>query len=289
MPIPTRYTVNLRTYLLITMLAFLSVVSQITYAAPTNKPLIFWVDNDENNTHKINHGLWQALLDSYLTSNHPSGVNRFNYAMVTSGDRKKLNDYLNNLQQLDPRTYNRAEQQAYWINLYNALTVELILKNYPVESITKLGESYFSFGPWDDNVATIQGKKLSLNNIEQGILRALFKDNRIHYAVNCASISCPNLAAQAFTAENTNQLLDQGAKQYVNHPRGVVFKDDTLKVSSIYHWYKVDFGNNDEALIHHLIKYAEPELADKLQHYQGNIEHHYNWYLNKPLQHNKTG
>lgn len=278
----TASNINISLCLLMTILAFLFVVSPITHAAPTNKPLYFWVDNNENNTAKINHTAWQSFLDGYLISNHPSGINRFNYEKVSKSDRKKLSGYLDDLQQLDPRTYTRAEQKAYWINLYNALTIELILKNYPVESITKLGDSYFSFGPWDDKVATIQGKTLSLNNIEHGILRPLFRDNRIHYAVNCASISCPNLAAQAFTSENTNQLLEQGAEQYVNHPRGVIFEDDSLKVSSIYHWYKVDFGNSDKRLISHLIKYANPELAEKLQRYQGNIDHHYNWELNKP-------
>jgi hypothetical protein len=257
-------------------------MSQIVYAAPTSKPLIFWVGSNEDNTQKISHNSWQSILDNYLISNHPSGVNRFNYARVSSDDRKKLHNYLNDMQQLDPRLYSLDEQKSYWINIYNALTVELILKNYPIESITKLGNSYFSFGPWDDKIATIQGKKLSLNNIEHGILRPIFNDPLIHYGVNCASSSCPNLAAQAYTAENTNQLLELGAKQYINHPRGVDFKKGILKVSSIYHWYKTDFGHNDKALINHLIKYAQPKLANKLQQYQGDIEHHYNWSLNKP-------
>jgi len=278
----TTSTFNTRVCLLITALMFLSIFTQTTHAAPANKLLVFWAYSNESNTETINHTVWQSLLNSYLISNHPSGINRFNYEAVSDNDHKKLRDYLNKMQQLDPRTYNRAEQKAYWINLYNALTIELILKYYPVESITKLGKSYFSFGPWDDKVANIQNKSLSLNKIEHGILRPLFRDNRIHYAVNCASISCPNLAAKAYTAKNTDQLLDLGARQYVNHPRGVTFEANTLKVSSIYHWYKVDFGNNDKTLINHLTKYAAPKLAKKLQHYQGSIDHHYDWNLNNP-------
>jgi len=251
-------------------------------AAPATKPLIFWINSNEASTVIIDHTPWQSLLDRYLINNHPSGINRFDYKAVNDTDKKKLRSYLDSMQLLDPRDYNRAEQKAYWINLYNALTVELILKNYPVASITKLGESFFSFGPWDDKIANIQGENLSLNNIEHGILRPLFRDNRIHYAVNCASISCPNLAKEAYTASNTDQLLEQGAKEYINHPRGIAFEKETLKVSSIYHWYKIDFGNKDATLINHFIKYASPELSQKLHQYQGDIEHDYDWALNKP-------
>lgn len=273
---------NIRTSVSMAMLVFFFVFSHMSTAAPANKPLIFWVTSNEANTTEIDHTPWQSLLDCYLIIDHPSGINRFNYETVSKADQKKLHNYISNMQKLDPRSYSRTEQKAYWINLYNALTIELILKNYPVESITKLGESYFSFGPWDDKVANIQGKTLSLNNIEHGILRPLFRDNRIHYAVNCASISCPNLAKDAFTSENTDLLLELGAKQYVNHPRGVTFNGDKLEVSSIYHWYKVDFGNSDKTLIAHLAEYAAPALAKKLSLYQGNIDHDYDWSLNKP-------
>jgi hypothetical protein len=271
----------LRLLLFITFTFFIS-TAQTSIAAPANKLLIFWVTSNETNTATIDHTPWQSILDRYLINNHPSGINRFDYGAVSATDRKILQDYLTNMQQLDPRTYKRSEQKAYWINLYNALTVELILESYPVVSITKLGESFFSFGPWDDKIATIQAKTLSLNNIEHGILRPIFRDNRIHYAVNCASISCPNLAKKAYTAKNADQLLEQGAKEYINHPRGVTFEKGTLKVSSIYHWYKVDFGNNDSSLINHLIKYANPELSQKLLQYKNDIEHDYDWALNKP-------
>jgi len=257
-------------------------ISPLAVAAPDKTPLEFWAPFDENNTAAVDHSLWQTLLAEYLDDKHPSSINRFNYAGVKPEDRKLLTRYLQQMQQLDPRIYSRAEQKAYWINLYNALTVELILKNYPVKSITKLGEGFFSFGPWDDKVANIKDQKLSLNNIEHGILRAYFNDNRIHYAVNCASISCPNLSANAYTSENTNQLLDQGARQYINHPRGVNFEEGILKVSSIYHWYKGDFGGNDKSLIAELIKYAKPALANKLRNYIGDIDHDYDWALNQP-------
>ena len=105
-----------------------------------------------------------------------------------------------------------------------------------MKSITKLGKGFFSFGPWDDKTLTINNKELSLNDIEHRILRPIYNDARIHYAVNCASYSCPNLAAQAYTVENMDQLLDKGAEHYINHPRGVSIKNNKLTLSSIYSW-----------------------------------------------------
>ncbi|MEH6467751.1 MAG: DUF547 domain-containing protein [Porticoccus sp.] len=273
---------KLRNIFLMAGLSVLSIFSHLSLAAPESNVQGFWSESNESNISIIEHSTWQTLLDVYLNNKHPSGINRFDYAAVNTEDHKRLDSYLQQMQQLDPRAFNRTEQKAYWINLYNALTVELILKNYPTESITKLGKSFFSFGPWDDKIANIQGHELSLNDIEHGILRPLFQDNRIHYAVNCASLSCPNLSATAYTSANIHSQLEQAAKLYVNHPRGVTFEDGTLKVSNIYQWYKEDFGGNDKTLLSHLTHYAEPSLAERLRHYQADIEYHYNWKLNQP-------
>lgn len=272
----------IRRVIAVTCLVLSIFLSQQAIAAPEQSPLEFWNVSNENNMDIIEHSPWQKILDAYLDDKHPSGINRFDYAAVLPQDKKALNVYLHQMQQLNPLKFNRAEQKAYWINIYNALTVELILEGFPVKSITKLGKGLFSFGPWDDNLAKIQGQDLSLNNIEHGILRPFFNDNRIHYAVNCASISCPNLSATVYTANNTDELLEQGAKQYINHPRGVSFDNRKLKVSSIYHWYKDDFGGDNKSLIEHFRHYAKTDLAKQLSNYQGDIEHDYDWNLNKP-------
>ena len=257
-------------------------VSSLAAAGPKAKLIDFWIPSNSQNLASIDHSAWQDILDSRLDASHPSGVNRFNYGAVTDTERLQLQAYLQRLQAIDIRDYSRAEQKAFWFNLYNALTVELILQNYPVKSITKLGKRFFSFGPWNDNVAEIAGQKLSLNDIEHGILRPIWQDNRIHYGVNCASIGCPNLAASAFTAANTDALLERATRDFVNHPRGVQFKGKKLLVSSIYHWYVEDFGNNDESLIKHLIDYAEEPLATQLRQFDGKIDHDYDWNLNEP-------
>jgi hypothetical protein len=205
---------------------------------------------------------------------------------VSEDDRKALKSYLQDLQSLSVSSYNRAEQRAYWINLYNALTVELILSRYPVSSIRDINISpgLLSRGPWDAKLLMIEGEKLSLNDVEHRILRPVWKDARIHYAVNCASLGCPNLQPVAYTAENTESLLEREAREYVNHPRGVAIRNGKLRVSSIYVWFQEDFGGSVEGLMEHWLKYAEKSLAEALKAYSGGLEHEYDWSLNSPDQ-----
>ena len=265
--------------------ALLVVTPSFALAAPSSALLEFWNASDETNAETIDHSAWQNLLTAYLSS-HPSGVNRFDYAALKASDedRTKLADYLAHLQAHDPRTYARAEQKAYWINFYNALTVQVVVNAYPVDSIRDIHESWIPLsGPWDDVHATVAGQELTLNNIEHGILRPIWRDNRIHYAVNCASYGCPNQSPAVFTAANTEELLDASARAYINHPRGVDFVDDDfLMISSIYNWYVEDFGNSQETVLAHLIQYAEAGLAARLKDFAGSVDYEYDWNLNQP-------
>jgi hypothetical protein len=178
--------------------------------------------------------------------------------------------------------FSRDEQLPYWINLYNALTVSVVLDPYPVESIRDIDISpgFFSSGPWDKQLVVVEGGALTLNDIEHRILRPIWRDPRIHYAVNCASIGCPNLERTAFTAENANALLEKGARQYVNHPRGARVTDGELIVSSIYVWYQADFGGSDEGVIRHLQQYGRPKLKTGLATVDEIADDQYDWSLN---------
>ena len=269
---------------LVYLVVFLS-VSNMVNAAPESKLLPFWQVSNEANTAIIEHQVWQNILDNYLNACH-EGASCFDYARLlkSKSDKKNLVDYLLSLQNLDPRQYSKAEQKAYWVNLYNALTVRIILDNYPVKSITKIHKGFFGFGPWDDVYAKVAGQELTLNDIEHGILRPIWQDNRIHYAVNCASYSCPNLAIQVYTARNMEVLLYTTTRAYVNHPRAVTFQDNDsqLTISKIYDWYESDFGGTNEGVMNHLIKYAASDLADRLREYKGVIDYEYDWNLNKP-------
>lgn len=245
-----------------------------------------WADHDPSNTERVDHSAWQALLDIYLITDHPSGVNLVDYPKLQSNpaDRERLDRYIDHLQGLDPRLHARAEQMAYWINLYNAVTVRVVLGNYPVDSIKNIHDGVVPWtGPWGDLHANVAGQPLTLDNIEDDILRAIWQDPRIHYALNCASMGCPNLAPEAYTAENLERLLERGAREYVNHPRGVELLDDSFGVvSSIYFWYHEDFGNSDAGVLEHLRQYAEGELAEMLRDFDGSLDHEYDWSLNAP-------
>lgn len=254
-------------------------------AAPSADLWPRWNSSNEENGALIDHQIWQTLLERYVkvTGSKEAGdplVTRFDYKSVSAEDKLALQRYLDLLQSTPILQYRKAEQQAYWINLYNALTVNLILQRYPIDSIRKIKFGFFSFGPWDEKIATVEGESLSLNDIEHRILRPIWQDNRIHYAVNCASIGCPNLAPEVYTASNTDRLLEEGAINYVNHPRGVAVDGKTLRLSSIYDWYRVDFGDSEQGVIQHLIRYAKPELAARLSSHKFDVDYDYDWGLN---------
>jgi len=267
------------------MIVFLAVcllAPSSSHAAPKAELWPRWEKHDAASTQRIDHSLWDTFLKKNLVAPHPSGINRVRYASVAPEDRKALKDYLKNMQSLPISSYNRAEQKAYWINLYNGLTVDLILSRFPVESIRDINISpgLFARGPWGAKLLNIGEERLSLDDIEHRILRPIWKDNRVHYAVNCASLGCPNLQPAAYTSENTEALLEKGAREYVNHPRGVVINNGKLHVSSIYVWFQEDFGGSAEGLMEHWSKYANKVLADALKNYSGGLEHDYDWRLN---------
>lgn len=263
-------------------LVIAAVLATATVAAKPPELIPMWDASDETNTASIDHAPWQELLDAHLKT-HPSGINRFDYGALKANaeDRRKLTTYLLDLTKLDPRSYSRKEQFAYWVNVYNALTVHVVTGRYPVDSIKDIKSGLITFGPWELELITVQGEKLTLDDIEHGILRPIWRDPRIHYAVNCASLGCPNLSPEAYRFDNSERLLEASAREYINHPRGAQEVDGELRVSSIYDWFKVDFGGNDAGVFAHLRKYARPELADTLDKHDS-FDHDYDWKLNDP-------
>ncbi|WP_394145525.1 DUF547 domain-containing protein [Vibrio atypicus] len=249
----------------------LTLISFSAFSAPKSELWPYWNSSNESNTAAISHQAWQDLLDKYLVTDGEYTL--FRYGSVNSQDKANLKEYIDRLSQQDPRQLTKVQQYAYWVNLYNAVTVDLIVDAYPIKSITKLG-GLFSFGPWGDDVVTINGKALTLNDIEHRILRPIWNDPRTHYAVNCASLGCPNLQSQAFTADNTEQLLKKAAIEFINSDKGVLQREGKAQLSSIYEWFADDFGNKQQ-LFEHLSKYR-PELA-KLS---GKISYEYDWDLN---------
>jgi Protein of unknown function, DUF547 len=266
---------------LLCCLAALLVISVEALAAPSADPWPFWAANDPASTAALDFGFWNGFLARYLMSG-PDGINRLAYGAVTLSDRHALDKDLARLAAVPIRGYARPQQMAYWINLYNALTVETVLAHYPVDSIRDISISpgLFSRGPWDRKLVTVEGQALSLNDIEHRILRPIWHDPRIHYAVNCASLGCPNLAPSAYEANRLDNMLDAAARAYVNHPRGAAVNSGKLTVSSIYRWYQADFGGSEAGVIEHLKRYAEPPLAQALRGVTGIADDRYDWRLN---------
>lgn len=271
--------VKFATTTIVTALLLLS--AGASYAAPDAELWAYWQSHDESNQATINHSAWAAFLDEYLVQGQ-DGVNRVRYGEVSREDQQALDRYLHHLSEIPITQYSRDVQFAYWVNLYNALTVDVILEHYPVASIRDIDISpgWFSSGPWGKDLIAVEGKKLSLNDIEHRILRPIWRDPRIHYVVNCASLSCPNLRPEPYTAECLDKILNQQARAYINHPRGVRIEDGDLIGSSIYEWYQSDFGASEHGVIEHLMKFADAPLREKLHQRESIDDYYYNWSLN---------
>lgn len=272
-------------YVIVSLATLFSLISiNPSHAAPKAERWPFWDVSQPAGTTRIDHSAWDRFLATYVVTTHPGGINRVRYAEVTPMDRKALKEYLGRLQSVAVRQLNRTEQKAYWINLYNALTIDVMLNHFPVASImdVKISPGLFSRGPWGAKLVTVEGQQLSLDDIEHRILRPIFSDPRVHYAVNCASLGCPNLIPKAFTADNTERLLEEAARAYVNHPRGVTIRDGKTVVSSIYVWFQDDFGGDDKGVLAHLRRYAQGALKTQLDHMGAISDHAYDWSLNSP-------
>lgn len=250
-------------------------------AAPKADPWQRWSAHDETSQTRVDHEAWSAFLARYVSADR-LGVHRVDYGAVTREDRAALAAYLGRLGATPVSTLRRDEQRAFWINLYNGLTVRVILDHYPVASILDIDISpgLFAQGPWGKKLISVEGQPVSLDDIEHRILRPLWRDPRIHYAVNCASRGCPNLRKTAFSADRTEATLERSARDFVNHPRGARVAKGELTVSSLYRWFEYDFGGDDAGVLAHLRRYAAPELRRALDTVDSIDDDQYDWSLN---------
>ena len=220
---------------------------------------------DVNKSLKPKHDSWDNLLKQ-----HVDEAGWVDYAGFEN-DRAALNKYLDVLQQATPTdNWTREEQLAYYINVYNAYTVELILQNYPVKSIKDIKT------PWKQQLVRIGDKNLSLNDVEHEILRKM-DEPRIHFAINCASVSCPRLLDEAFTAEKLEGQLDRLTREFLNSDKNRYGKKKA-QLSPIFKWFTKDFqvdGKKD--VIGFINPYLEVPLDPKTK-----ISYlEYDWNLNE--------
>ena len=235
-------------------------------------------------TGVFDHTGFDSLLAKFVRLSR-DGIVRVDYAAWkrSTADRSALRRYIDALAAADPLSLGRDEQFAFWANLYNAATLHVVLDAYPVTSIRQIKPVLFALGPRKKDLVGVSGVDLSLDAIEQDILRKGWRDPRVHYSVNCASISCPNLPLRAWRGAGLSPALDAAARAYVNHPRGVRFAGEALVVSSIYKWYAADFGGSDAAVIRHLGSFAAQPLRKRLEATGRIARDGYDWSLNATL------
>ncbi|MFQ3229314.1 DUF547 domain-containing protein [Reinekea sp.] len=246
-------------------------------------PIAAFTINDGQSTVVLDHSAWQYFLNNYLEFDD-FGQSYFTYQDVTSSDQAQLNNYLKVLSSVSTRSLNAKEEHAFWINLYNALTVKVVLDAYPVDSIKDIDSRFgglLATGPWSKQRFEVSGIPLSLDNIEHDIIRPKYKDYRTHFVLNCAARGCPNLSKLAFTAENIDQQLETAEATFINHQRGIRFDGKTLILSKIFDWYLEDFADNEEELITLLAPKVNATMRARLNGYRGNIKYEYDWSLNE--------
>jgi hypothetical protein len=239
-----------------------------------------WKKHDPSSSIVIDHSAWSSFLSKY-TARNSQGITLVAYGRVGAADKTALKNYLAALQATDVTRLNRNEQYAFWLNLYNASVVNVVLNNKRVSSVLKIKSNPLDFkGPFNDPVATVNGKTLTPDTIESGIVRPIWNDPNLHYGFNCAALGCPNLQSTAFTGKNVNSLLADAARTYINDPRGITIRNGAIIASKIYFWYSEDFGG-EKGVIRHVTQYASPALKEKLKGKTKIKAYEYDWRLNK--------
>ena len=186
------------------------------------------------------HSAFDALLRKYVAAD---GV-RYAAWHANPADRQALAAYLTRMQTADVSALGdtpegRRSRLAFWLNLYNAATLDLVLDGFPAKSIKDLGGALKS--PWDREVVVVEGRKLTLNAIENDVIRPAFREPRIHFALNCAAKSCPPLRAEAYTAAALEKQLEEQTSAFLANGRFTRLDGKRLTLSKIFDWYRKDF------------------------------------------------
>ena len=252
-------------------------------AGPSAREVVPLIAPKAGSTETVDHSVFDKLLTTYVVPGS-DGINRVDYARFRSEGLEELKRYLLTLQRRSPETLGPAEHAAYFINLYNALTLDVALEHYPIRSIKQIrladpsGEP--QEGPWKARLAVVAGKAMSLDDIAGKVLRPalMARDPRGHYLLNCLSIGCPNLLREAITGAKLERQMAEAAAAFVRHPRGLTVAGGKAKASSLYDWYADDFGGS-KGVVAHMIAIGGPEVAARLTGITEIEEHDYDWSL----------
>lgn len=232
------------------------------------------IDKVDSNAEPITHEAFTEILQTYVDEH---GL--VYYARLQQ-DSATLNAYLNLLSTHHPndKKWTDSEQLAYWINAYNAFTLQLIIRNYPIKSIKDLTAVTIPFviSPWDKDFINIEGHRYTLNDIEHGIIRSHFNQPMIHFGLVCAAKSCPKLRTEAYTADEVDAQLSEQANDFINDQMRNITSTGNPQVSKIFQWYNGDFTDST-SLAEYLNQFSEDSIAP-----DADIDYmDYNWELNE--------
>ena len=219
-----------------------------------------------------NTNAFYSEWDSVLQEHVKQGFVDYKGLQNQPENLKQFLEKATNVQKQDFEKWEKKEQLAFYINLYNALTIKLILSEYPVKSIKDIGN--FFRGPWSRDVFSLFGNTITLNNLEHDIIRKQFKEPRIHLVLVCAAKACPPLRSESYRAEILNELLENQAKNYLSSSNGLVIDEqkETIFISSIFKWYAEDF----ESVPDFIQKYTSTSIKTYSIRYLD-----YDWSLNE--------
>jgi hypothetical protein len=250
---------NVRQYIVIIFLFFI-------FQGPMG-----FISNSRSDT-AVDHSIFADLLDKYV---HQGNVDYHGFKMEES----ELDQYLKVLENVDSKSLSRDEQFAFYINAYNAWTIKLILSGYPgIKSIKDLGNILKT--PWKKKICRIDGDVITLDDIEHHILRPRFKDPRVHFAINCAALSCPPLWSQPFIGNTLDRQLDDATRAFINNSKRNYLDGETLYASKIFNWFGKDFNDDVSGFF---LKYADDNLKKELEVKNNKIKVKYlpyDWSLN---------
>ena len=240
-----------------------------------------WSQHNEASTEEIDHSVWNRLLQTYVSTN-THGENRFNYGAVSPADMRALKHYLEMLSTTHVPDLNKNEQLAFWINTYNAIIVQAVLKSYPVDSILDVDGDIFNRGPWKNNYFSVGGTPINLFNIRHNIIFSNWSDVRIIYALSCGAIGCPNIGSKAVRGKHVDGYLDAAAVAFINGPQAILkFKEHSVKISRLFYWSKYIFKREDVRFLEHIKSYAIGGISRKLRNTDHIDGYGFNWDLNE--------
>lgn len=255
---------NVRKSMICVLLAAVCCVSVGARAATEMNLIKFWDDREPSSLIDLDHSRFEEFLQKYVVNNHPSGIARFDYLSVSQADFDKLEGYLTDMQFMEPRQLTEAEAKAFWINLYNAATLHMVIQEFVNGNPSRIKARGVPVRRWRQNIITIAEQRLSLEDILHGVIRPLYRDPRVHYALMFCVLGSPDMSTTVFKGDNNEALLEELETKFLQQPRALRIEGDQLVLSSIFEDYDTDFAPSQTEFLTYLRENVTEEIASRM-------------------------